>query len=245
VALKARLYLIDHQPAIELDGQQATLDEFATVCTRLVTEKQVKQLVLDAAELEATIGQSVNHVEGAAGQAGIRRVRDVTQQLPPGLLSRLLRPLLFSWQTKSRPAIRLDTFIHNGQVGFKITEQEITWDQLAPALAELAKERPGSELLIDAHGLEKWLDRTIGNVRIMARQAGIERIVQHENAIPFGPALAVGLMLSLLGWPWFVQHAHLVFIMFNALWVVGFAGGCAFLMLVSSYAIRVLRLMRQ
>jgi leader peptidase (prepilin peptidase)/N-methyltransferase len=243
--LKASISLRENQPLLELDGQPVSLDDFGPACGRFAQEAHKRRLLLNATELEASVGKVVDTMTDTARQAGIQRVRDVTHEEPPRLLGRVFGFLLGWLWSGDGPTIKIEGLRGNGALNFKIGDREIGLEQLAPTLAELAKQPEIPDVLIDVQGLEKWVDRVIGNIRVAARQAGIERIERRDNAIPFGPALAVGLMLSLLAWPWFVQQAHLFFILFNSLLMLGFAAGCAVLMLVSSYTIRVLRLLRR
>jgi leader peptidase (prepilin peptidase)/N-methyltransferase len=65
---------------------------------------------------------------------------------------------------------------------------------------------------------------------------------QGDNVIPFGPALALGTLLTWLGWPWLGPHVQPVF--FNGVLVaILFVASC-FFMLVGGFVIRLLRFAR-
>ncbi len=64
-----------------------------------------------------------------------------------------------------------------------------------------------------------------------------------DNMLPFGPALAVGLVATSLAWHWIGPQFHMLF--FNAPVLFFLGAGTAVLMLVASYVLRVLRMLRK
>lgn len=64
-----------------------------------------------------------------------------------------------------------------------------------------------------------------------------------ENELPFGPSLAIGVILTFLFWHWIGRPFQVLF--FNDVLLFGLAGACFAFMLVSGYVIRLLRLSRQ
>jgi leader peptidase (prepilin peptidase)/N-methyltransferase len=72
---------------------------------------------------------------------------------------------------------------------------------------------------------------------------GIAQLVMRgDNSLPFGPALAIGVVAAMLGWPWVGPPFQALF--FNSVLLVILAAVSGVLMFVSSYLLRVLRLMR-
>jgi hypothetical protein len=228
--LKVKIGWKEQHPLVQLAGQAVPLEEFGAACARLVTEAGKRRVLLDAADFEALLGRTLANIGDVARQAGIRRLREVM-------------PLERPRRANTQP-IKLELIPRETAVGVCVDGQEVSWEQMPVVLRERKKERPRSELQIDSHRLAKWLERTLGNVRLAVRAAGIQKIYRRDNAIPFGPALAVGLLVSLLAWPWFVARGNLVFLLFNSTLIWIFAGACAVLMFLSSYAIRVMRVMR-
>jgi leader peptidase (prepilin peptidase)/N-methyltransferase len=71
---------------------------------------------------------------------------------------------------------------------------------------------------------------------------GIAQLVTRgDNALPFGPALAVGVVATSLGWHWIGPQFQALF--FNDFLILLLLGISCFLMLVASYILRVLRMM--
>jgi hypothetical protein len=123
-----------------------------------------------------------------------------------------------------------------------VNGQPVAQEQLARTLLDFANGRRNTELTIDSSGMEKWLERTITNIRLAARVAGIETIYVRDRTIPFGPSLAVGLIITLLCWHPIGKEFFFVF--FHPWLIFGAAGVCCFLMLACSYLIRVTRMLR-
>src|SRR5262249_38271096 len=123
-----------------------------------------------------------------------------------------------------------------------VNSQSVTVDQLPAVLSGLMKNKPQPELLIDATGLEQWLDKLVRSVRLQAREAGVHEIHTLDNAIPFGPGLAVGLVLVMLSWRWIGPSVQ--FVLFNGWFLFGIVSLCAVLMLGLSYLLRMWRMLR-
>jgi leader peptidase (prepilin peptidase) / N-methyltransferase len=69
-----------------------------------------------------------------------------------------------------------------------------------------------------------------------------QKVLNGDNMLPFGPSLAIGTMLSCLGWPWIAPRLqalffHPVLLPLMVITIVIFMG-------VASYVMRLLRLMR-
>ena len=67
-------------------------------------------------------------------------------------------------------------------------------------------------------------------------------VFRRENSLPFGPGLAIGVVMTWLGWRWIGPHVQMLF--FTG-WFVGLVAcvGAVF-MLASSYFFRLIRVMR-
>jgi leader peptidase (prepilin peptidase)/N-methyltransferase len=68
-------------------------------------------------------------------------------------------------------------------------------------------------------------------------------ILRGNNVLPFGPALAIGTVATLLGWTWIGLYVHPLF--FDSTLLLVLAGSCGTLMLLFGYLLRVRRLVRQ
>jgi leader peptidase (prepilin peptidase)/N-methyltransferase len=69
---------------------------------------------------------------------------------------------------------------------------------------------------------------------------GIAQLLSRgENMLPFGPALAIGIVATFLCWTWIAPRVQLLF--FNLPFILGLAIVSSLLMLTSSYVLRVLR----
>jgi leader peptidase (prepilin peptidase)/N-methyltransferase len=242
--IAVRVDMKDHVPVIEMAGQSLSLVEFGAACANQVTEGGMTRMLLDTADLEATLAQAIAEIEDAARRAGARRIRAAAHDDMPGLPRRLARFVLSFIRVQDRPTTTVQVFPKDGAAGFKVNDQEVPADQLTDVLKDALRNVPNAELRIDSHRLEKWADQIAGNVRMTAQQAGIQRIHRRDNAIPFGPALAVGILLTILAWPWLVSQGNLVVLLFNGTLLFWLAAACAGVMLGSSYAIRVVRLLR-
>lgn len=72
---------------------------------------------------------------------------------------------------------------------------------------------------------------------------GVAQVLIHgDNALPFGPALAIGIVASMLFWHAIGPQFQVLF--FNDVLLLALGGISAVLMLVCSYGLRVLRIMR-
>lgn len=67
-----------------------------------------------------------------------------------------------------------------------------------------------------------------------------QMVVYRDNMMPFGPALAVGIVLTCLGWHWIGPSVQPLF--FNGYLMLILGGASAVLMLVSSYVLRLIRM---
>jgi len=68
-------------------------------------------------------------------------------------------------------------------------------------------------------------------------------ILRSDNSLPFGPSLALGVVITWLGWRWIGPHFQILF--FNGTFLLILAGICCVFMLVASYAFRLMRLTRE
>jgi leader peptidase (prepilin peptidase)/N-methyltransferase len=68
-------------------------------------------------------------------------------------------------------------------------------------------------------------------------------IVWKDNSLPFGPSLAVGIVITLLGWHWIAPRVQALFFD-GPLVLIMTAMSCVF-MVAASYLLRLLRLLRQ
>ncbi len=69
---------------------------------------------------------------------------------------------------------------------------------------------------------------------------GILNLVVHkDNSLPFGPSLAAGVLLTLLGWHWLGPQVLVLF--YWGRLMLGLAGVAAVFMLLSSFAVRLVR----
>src|SRR5262249_9776165 len=67
-------------------------------------------------------------------------------------------------------------------------------------------------------------------------------IFRRGNALPFGPGLAIGVMMTLLGWRWIGPRVQALF--FFPVFVILAAIGGAVFILAASYVFRLGRIMR-
>ena len=71
----------------------------------------------------------------------------------------------------------------------------------------------------------------------------LQWVVRGENMLPFGPGLAIGVVVSFLCWRWIGPNLQQAF--FNPYIILAVGGLGCFLLLAASYCLRVLRLLRQ
>ncbi len=67
----------------------------------------------------------------------------------------------------------------------------------------------------------------------------VQYFIHRDNELPFGPSLAAGLLITMLGWHWIGKYVQFLF--FFAPFLIGLSIFAAIFMLVSSYAIRKIR----
>jgi leader peptidase (prepilin peptidase)/N-methyltransferase len=65
----------------------------------------------------------------------------------------------------------------------------------------------------------------------------VQVVVRRDNTLPFAPSLALGILITMLGWRWMPPHLQLLF--FDPVILLCLAGAGAGFMLFSSYAIRL------
>jgi leader peptidase (prepilin peptidase)/N-methyltransferase len=72
---------------------------------------------------------------------------------------------------------------------------------------------------------------------------GVAQLIRRGNQpFPFGPALALGVVITWLRWPWLGQHFKILF--FNGPLMLILAGACAVFMVIAGFVLRLLRLVR-
>jgi leader peptidase (prepilin peptidase)/N-methyltransferase len=64
-------------------------------------------------------------------------------------------------------------------------------------------------------------------------------IIRGNQEMPFGPALALGVLITMLGWKWISPFVEIVF--FNGPFLAALAGGGLVVLLIASFALRVVR----
>jgi len=124
-----------------------------------------------------------------------------------------------------------------------LDHQPVAAPELSAALSALAAEKGKMELLIEATGDQRWLDQTLQTLRAAALQAGVRRIQHREEGIPFGPGLAVGVVLMMLFWHVLGPQFQMLF--FNPLLLLVFAVLGGTFMFISSGVLGVMRRARQ
>ena len=70
----------------------------------------------------------------------------------------------------------------------------------------------------------------------------IQWLFRGDNMLPFGPGLAIGVVISLLCWRWIGLRFDLVFFNLRLLGIVAVVAGV--LLLAASYFLRIVRLLR-
>jgi leader peptidase (prepilin peptidase)/N-methyltransferase len=70
----------------------------------------------------------------------------------------------------------------------------------------------------------------------------VHLLLRGHKPFPFGPGLALGVMITMLGWPWIAPRLQPIF--FDRTLMLGFAGVYGLSMLLGGYAIRLSRLIR-
>jgi Flp pilus assembly protein protease CpaA len=226
---------------VVLDGQKAGMEQIGSTIATLAQERHKSVLAFDPTELEEFVDNVVKTVRATAREAGIRKVRVPSHDVPPGWLARTFALLVAFPRRAEKLSIQLEASVQDGKPVFRLNGQPVLQEDLARSLSAIAAGRR-SELILDSGGTERWLEQTTSRIRLAARQAGIDRIHVHDRTIPFGPALAVGLVVAMLGWRSIAAQTFFVF--FHAWLVFGAAGVCCILMLACSYFIRVSRLLR-
>jgi leader peptidase (prepilin peptidase)/N-methyltransferase len=243
ITIRALALLKDGQVLLELDGQTVQPDQGEAAIAALVKEQHKSVFLLDPSQLEGYVEELVQGVRAETKQAGIRHIHMPGQDMPPGFFSRLLSFVRGGHRPTSTPAIQVEVAQQNGKPAIRVNGEPVPQEELRKHLAALAAGKRGVELIIDSSGLEKWLGQAMTAIRLAARQAGAEKIHVHDRTIPFGPALAVGLVIAMLCWKDIGNKSWFVF--FHPWLIFGAAGVCCILMFACSYFIRVTRMMRQ
>jgi leader peptidase (prepilin peptidase)/N-methyltransferase len=70
--------------------------------------------------------------------------------------------------------------------------------------------------------------------------AVIQVIAFRDTSLPFGPALAIGALMTLLGWSWLGPRAQVI--LFNPIIILLLGGGICVIILIASYGIRLVKL---
>jgi leader peptidase (prepilin peptidase)/N-methyltransferase len=69
---------------------------------------------------------------------------------------------------------------------------------------------------------------------------GVAQLIARGNQeMPFGPSLALGILITMLTWHWIDPLVRVVF--FTAPFIAALAGGCMIVLLIASFAIRIIR----
>jgi leader peptidase (prepilin peptidase)/N-methyltransferase len=237
---EARLLLKDGQPALQVDGQATPLEQAPAVLAAMVKEKGKAAMYLESAKLGDWIDQTITDLSDTARRAGFANLRTQYQkEEPPGWLGRMLQTLWSRLGWKPRAAVKITARREGQQLTFAVDGQAVTKDRLAAILNERAK--TVREAWIDATELEQWLDKLVRSLRYQAKEAGVVKIHTPNNAIPFGPGLAVGLVVVMLGWHWIGPAVQ--FVLFNRWFLFGITAACCVLLFVLSYLMRMLRLL--
>ena len=71
----------------------------------------------------------------------------------------------------------------------------------------------------------------------------VQLVLKGDNMMPFGPSLAVGVVVTVLCWYWIGPKVQMPF--FNEYVVICMAILGGILMFAASYALRLIRMMRQ
>ncbi len=243
ITMRAVAVLKDGQVLLELYGQAIALDQCEATIATLVQERHKSVFLLDPSQLEGYVDEVVQSVRADTKQAGIRRIHMPGQDTPPGFFARLISFVMAGLRPTPKPTLQLEVAQQNGKPAIRVNGEPVPQEELRKHLAALAAGKHGVEITIDSSGLEKWLGQTMTAIRLAARQAGAEKIHVHDRTIPFGPALAVGLVIAMLCWKSIAEKSWFVF--FHAWLIFGAAGVCCILMFACSYFIRVTRMMRQ
>ena len=227
--------------ALEVEGQTLTMVQLGTRLAEIAKGKRKTELQLDAMTLDQFIDDAIAAARDSAKQAGAAKIRIPARSMPPGFLMRGSQALLRFLGKTDKAQVKVELLHEEGRAHFVADGRSIPPEQLSSAIAAIARDRP-FQVVLDPTGLDEWATKIAATIRITARGAGIERLYARDNAIPFGPSLAVGVMLSLLGWYWIGPRVQPLF--FNGTLMLVTGTLCAVLMLAASYFIRLLRLMR-
>jgi leader peptidase (prepilin peptidase)/N-methyltransferase len=130
------------------------------------------------------------------------------------------------------------TFNAKDKLIFRVEGNEVKEHRLAEAI-ERAAERSGKRSVY-VHG-PGTMAETVSVVERAVQHTRVRRVLV-TNLLPFGPSLAIGVMVTCLCWRWI--GPGLETLAFHGPFVLAMAGAGAVLMLLSSFALRLFRSLR-
>jgi leader peptidase (prepilin peptidase)/N-methyltransferase len=234
----------DGQLTPVLQGEPVALEQFPDALAARIQATHKTEVLLDPTGLEEAVDRTTAVIGDAARQAGIGKVQMLHQRVEPDIVFGLVY-LVLRWfrSTRAKLPVHLVALRQNDRVSFRVNGTEVTAEQLPAHLRKATPAPSRTTLLVDTQDLEDWIGRQTGILREACRRAGASEVRVMDRGIPFGPALAVGIVLTVLGWAAIGAYAQAA--LFNPWLLGGLLGFFGIAMLASSYLIRMMRLVRQ
>jgi leader peptidase (prepilin peptidase)/N-methyltransferase len=127
-------------------------------------------------------------------------------------------------------------FPKEGKLRFRIHGQPVDEKDLAETLDRCVRETGKTNVFVFGPGT---MEETISALEKAAKKTAVRK-VHMTSLLPFGPSLAVGSLIALLGWHWIGPRVQMLFF-FGTLMAI-LAVSCCVFMLMASYIIRLVRL---
>ena len=130
--------LANAEVTVVLDGQKVGMEQVESTIAALTHERHKSVLALDPTELEEFVDNVVKSVRATAKEAGIRKVRVPSHDVPPGWLTRTFA-LLFAFPRRTEKlSIQLEASVQEGKPVFRLNGQPVLQEDLAKSLSALA-----------------------------------------------------------------------------------------------------------
>jgi hypothetical protein len=124
-------------------------------------------------------------------------------------------------------------FPQKGRPAFLVEGQPVNERDLAEVLDRSVRTTGKTDVFLYGPGT---MEETVSAVEMAAKRTAVRKL-HLVSLLPFGPSLAIASVLTMLAWHWIGPQVQVLFF-FGSLMAI-LAGGCAVLMLVASYLIRL------